>query len=226
MTKAQAAKIERLTRKNDPDATKENILKIATEEFVAAGFSGARVDEIAERTKTSKRMIYYYFGSKEGLYLAVLEQAYTKIRTLESELDLENMPPVQAMAQLIASTFDHDDQNPDFVRLVSIENIHRAEHMKRSVVLSEMNIAVIDTITDILERGYADGSFVRRVDPVDLHMMISAQCFFRVSNRHTFGAIFERDLSSEELKKRHKSLIVDAILAFLKNPSSVPSLCI
>ncbi|MGV1759647.1 TetR/AcrR family transcriptional regulator [Rhizobium sp. A22-96] len=220
MTKAQAAKIERLTRKNDPDATKENILKIATEEFVAAGFSGARVDEIAERTKTSKRMIYYYFGSKEGLYLAVLEQAYTKIRTLESELDLENMPPVQAMAQLIASTFDHDDQNPDFVRLVSIENIHRAEHMKRSVVLSEMNIAVIDIISGILERGYADGSFIRRVDPVDLHMMISAQCFFRVSNRHTFGAIFERDLSSDELKKRHKALIVDAILAFLKTAPS------
>lgn len=220
MTKAQVAKIERLTRKNDPDATKENILKIATEEFVAAGFSGARVDEIAERTKTSKRMIYYYFGSKEGLYLAVLEQAYTKIRTLESELDLEKMPPIQAMAQLIASTFDHDDQNPDFVRLVSIENIHRAEHMKRSVVLSEMNIAVIDIITAILKRGYADGSFVRRVDPVDLHMMISAQCFFRVSNRHTFGAIFERDLSSDELKKRHKGLIVDAILAFLRSPSS------
>ena len=220
MTKAQATKIERLTRKNDPDATKENILKIATEEFVAAGFSGARVDEIAERTKTSKRMIYYYFGGKEGLYLAVLEQAYTKIRTLESKLDLQSMPPVQAMAQLIESTFDHDDQNPDFVRLVSIENIHRAEHMKRSVVLSQMNIAVIDIITEILARGYADGSFSRRVDPVDLHMMISAQCFFRVSNRHTFGAIFERDLSSDELKKRHKALIVDAILAFLKTPSS------
>ncbi|MFK0166336.1 TetR/AcrR family transcriptional regulator [Rhizobium sp. NPDC090279] len=216
MTKAQAAKIARLPRKNDPDATKENILKIATEEFVAAGFSGARVDEIAERTKTSKRMIYYYFGSKEGLYLAVLEQAYTKIRTLESELDLQKMPPVRAMAQLIESTFDHDDQNPDFVRLVSIENIHRAEHMKRSVVLSQMNIAVIDIITEILARGYADGSFTRRVDPVDLHMMISAQCFFRVSNRHTFGAIFERDLSSDELKRRHKALIVDAILAFLK----------
>ncbi|GAC1045834.1 TetR/AcrR family transcriptional regulator [Rhizobium sp. No.120] len=219
MTKSQAAKIERIARKNDPDATKENILKIATEEFVAAGFSGARVDEIAERTKTSKRMIYYYFGSKEGLYLAVLEQAYTKIRTLESELDLENMPPVQAMAHLIASTFDHDDQNPDFVRLVSIENIHRAEHMKRSVILSQMNIAIIDIISDILKRGYADGSFLRRVDPVDLHMMISAQCFFRVSNRHTFGAIFERDLSSVELKKRHKSLIIDAILAFLRSPS-------
>ena len=130
------------------------------------------------------------------------------------------MPPVQAMAQLIESTFDHDDQNPDFVRLVSIENIHRAEHMKRSVVLSQMNIAVIDIITEILARGYADGSFSRRVDPVDLHMMISAQCFFRVSNRHTFGAIFERDLSSDELKKRHKALIVDAILAFLKTPSS------
>jgi AcrR family transcriptional regulator len=216
MNKAQSATVERLPRKNDPDATKENILKIASEEFVACGFSGARVDEIAERTKTSKRMIYYYFGSKEGLYLAVLEQAYTKIRALESALHLQNMPPIRAMRTLIESTFDHDDQNPDFVRLVSIENIHRAENMKRSRVLSQMNIAVIDIISDILKRGFADGSFQRKVDPVDLHLMISAQCFFRVSNRHTFGVIFNRDLSDEAIKARHRAMICDAILAFLQ----------
>ncbi|CAN7684739.1 TetR family transcriptional regulator [Rhizobium rhizogenes] len=220
MRKTQSVKIESRSRKNDPDATKENILRIASEEFVASGFAGARVDEIAERTKTSKRMIYYYFGGKEGLYLAVLEQAYTKIRTLEGALDLQNMSPVQAMRKLIESTFDHDDQNPDFVRLVSVENIHRAEHMKRSSVLSEMNIVVIDIISDILRRGYEDGSFLRKVDPIDLHMMISAQCFFRVSNRYTFGAIFNRDLTEEDIKLRHKSMICDAVIAFLKTPGT------
>jgi AcrR family transcriptional regulator len=216
MAKAQAAQLERSPRKNDPDATRENILKIASEEFVASGFSGARVDEIAERTKTSKRMIYYYFGSKEGLYLAVLEQAYTRIRALESSLHLEDMPPEEAMRKLVESTFDHDDANPDFVRLVSIENIHRAEHMKRSQILSQTNVAIIDIISQILKRGLAEGVFRRDVDAIDLHMMISAQCFFRVSNRHTFGAIFDRDLDDAELKNRHKAMISDAIIAFLK----------
>lgn len=220
MNDAPSAKIERPQRKNDAGATRENILKIAAEEFSAAGFSGARVDEIAERTKTSKRMIYYYFGSKDGLYLAVLEQAYARIRGLESTLQLENLPPTQAMRRLIESTFDHDDQNPDFVRLVSIENIHRAAHMKQSAVLSRMNVGVIDIIAEILRRGYADRSFSRAVDPVDLHMMISAQCFFRVSNQYTFGAIFGRDLSSEALKTRHKAMICDAVIAFLTTASS------
>jgi AcrR family transcriptional regulator len=207
----------RSARKNDPDGTRENILDIAGEEFVSAGYSGARVDEIAERTNTSKRMIYYYFGNKEGLYLAVLERAYTKIRALEAQLDLENLSPEEAMRKLVENTFDHDDANPDFVRLVSIENIHRAEHMRRSKVLAEMNVGVIDIISRLLERGLADGSFRRRIDPVDLHMMISAQCFFRVSNMHTFGAIFDRDLSDPALKLRHKGLVTDSILALLKS---------
>ena len=213
----EQAEIPRISRKNDPDGTKENILEIAAEEFVSAGFSGARVDAIAERTKTSKRMIYYYFGSKEGLYLAVLEQAYTKIRSLESALHLEDLPPKEAMRRLIESTFDHDDSNPDFVQLVNIENIHRAEHLKRSNVLQKMNVVIIEIISNILERGYREKIFNRKIDPVDLHLMISAQCFFRVSNRHTFGAIFNRDLMSDELKARHKAMICDAIIAFLQS---------
>jgi len=203
------------TRRNNPDATRENILEIAAEEFVAEGYSGARVDEIAERTKTSKRMIYYYFGSKEGLYLAVLERAYTKIRALEAELDLDNLTPAEGMRRLVESTFDHDDANPDFVRLVSIENIHRAEHMQRSKLLAEMNVGVIDILSRLIERGLADGSFRRRVDPLDLHMMISAACFFRVSNRHTFGTIFNRDLMADDIRARHRAMVADMILAYL-----------
>ena len=207
----------RVGRKNDPDGTKENILQVATEEFVDAGFSGARVDTIAEKTKTSKRMLYYYFGSKEGLYLAVLERAYAKIRSLESRLDLENLGPEEAMRSLITSTFDHDDANPDFVQLVSIENIHRAEHLKSSDVLRRTNSGAIDIIAAILARGEASGAFRRKVDPVDLHQMISAACFFRVSNRHTFGAIFNRDLMDDELKARHRQMICDMILAYLRS---------
>ncbi|WP_435999715.1 TetR/AcrR family transcriptional regulator [Rhizobium sp. LjRoot30] len=204
-------------RKNDPDGTKENILQVATEEFVDAGFSGARVDTIAEKTKTSKRMLYYYFGSKEGLYLAVLERAYAKIRSLESRLDLQNLEPEEAMRSLITSTFDHDDANPDFVQLVSIENIHRAEHLKNSDVLRRTNSGAIDIIAAILARGEESGAFRRKVDPVDLHQMISAACFFRVSNRHTFGAIFNRDLMDGDLKVRHRQMICDMILAYLRS---------
>jgi AcrR family transcriptional regulator len=207
----------RVGRKNDPDGTKENIIAVATEEFVNAGFSGARVDQISERTKTSKRMIYYYFGSKEGLYLAVLERAYQKIRSLETRLRLEDLSPEDAMRTLVGSTFDHDDANPDFIQLVSIENIHRAEHLRNTDVLQKANSGIIAILSGILERGVEDGAFKRRIDPVDLHQMISALCFFRVSNRHTFGAIFNRDLMADDLKVRHRQIISEMILAYLKS---------
>lgn len=205
----------RETRKNDPDRTKEDILAVATEEFASLGLAGGRVDAIAERTKTSKRMIYYYFGSKEGLYLAVLEKAYRKIRSLEADLELAGMSPEQALRTLIASTFDHDEANPEFVRLVSIENIHQAAHMQRSTEIRDLNVSIIETLSGILERGRQAGIFRRNVDAIDLHMLISAFCFFRVSNRYTFGTIFRRDLSAPEFYGRHKQMISDAVLNYL-----------
>ncbi|CAD7048861.1 TetR/AcrR family transcriptional regulator [Pseudorhizobium endolithicum] len=213
---------EREGRKNDPEKTREDILRVATEEFSAYGLSGGRVDAIAEKTRTSKRMIYYYFGSKEGLYLAVLEKAYRKIRSLEADLALAGMPPVEALRTLIASTFDHDENNPEFVRLVSIENIHHANHMKRSSEIGELNISIVRTIGEILERGRSEGVFRREIDAVDLHMLISAFCFFRVSNRYTFGTIFHRDLSSPDLYNRHKRMISDAVIAYMTQAPEKP----
>ena len=210
----------RETRKNNPEKTKEDILAVATEEFAALGLAGGRVDAIAERTKTSKRMIYYYFGSKEDLYLAVLEKAYRKIRSLESDLELSDMPAADALRTLIESTFDHDEANPDFVRLVSIENIHQAAHMQRSTEIRDLNISIIKTLSDILHRGRQNGVFKRDVDAIDLHMLISAFCFFRVSNRHTFGTIFRRDLSAPEFYGRHKQMISDAVLNYLTTAPS------
>ena len=207
--------VERESRKNDPQKTKEDILNIATEEFSAFGLSGARVDAIAEKTRTSKRMIYYYFGSKEGLYLAVLEKAYRKIRSLEADLELADLPPVEALRTLIASTFDHDERNPDFVRLVSIENIHHASHMKQSSEIGELNLSIVRTIDEILDRGRREGVFRRDIDAIDLHMLISAFCFFRVSNRYTFGTIFHRELSEPNLYNRHKQMIADAVTAYV-----------
>ncbi|MBP1871859.1 HTH-type transcriptional repressor NicS [Ensifer adhaerens] len=204
-------------RKNDPQRTKEDILIVATDEFATHGLAGARVDAIAEKTRTSKRMIYYYFESKEGLYLSVLERSYRKIRTLEADLQLSSLAPEAALRTLISTTFDHDQANPEFVRLVSIENIHHAAHMMRSEAIRDLNVSVIETIAGILERGVAEGVFQRTADPIDVHMLISAFCFFRVSNRYTFGTIFRRDLSEPETMQRHKGLIADAVLSYLKS---------
>ncbi|WAJ28888.1 TetR/AcrR family transcriptional regulator [Antarcticirhabdus aurantiaca] len=206
------------------EKTRNDILLVAREEFAANGLSGARVDAIAEKTRTSKRMIYYHFGSKEGLYLAVLEHAYAGIRKVEAELKLADLDPVEAMRRLVGFTFDYDEANPDFIRLVTIENIHRAEHMRRSQNLGSLNVSIISTIETILKRGQEAGVFRREIDPVDLHMLISSFCFFRVSNQHTFGHIFDRALGDDAIRTRHRHLLQDAVIALLrdKNASSPP----
>ncbi len=209
------------SRKNDPEGTKRNILEVATEEFAALGFSGGRVDAIAAKTRTTKRMIYYYFGSKEELYLAVLENAYGGMRTVENNLHLQDQEPEQAIRSLIDFTFDYQEKHEDFVRLVSIENIHRAEHMKDSRAIRNLNVTIIDTISRILERGRATGVFKSAIAPIDLHMMISAFCFFRISNRHTFNLIFHQDLTAPDTGARHKRMIGDAIILLLKGDGTI-----
>lgn len=207
------------TRKNDPERTKADILDVATEEFAANGLTGGRVDAIAEKTRTSKRMIYYYFESKEGLYLAVLERSYRSIRSLEADLKLSDLPADEALRVLVSTTFDHDEANPEFIRLVSIENIHHAAHMQRSQAIRDLNISIINTIEDIIARGVSEGIFLRHADAIDVHMLISAFCFFRVSNRYTFGTIFRRDLSEPALMSRHRQMIADAVVSYLMTPA-------
>ena len=201
--------------RRDAEATKQDILAVATAEFAENGLSGARVDAIAARTRTTKRMIYYYFGSKEGLYVAVLEKAYADIRSVEQHLDLTQLGPAEALRRLVEFTFDYQESHPDFIRLVAIENIHNGKYLAQSSEIRRLNTTVIDTIATILARGRHDGVFHTDIDPVDLHMLISAFCFFRVANRHTFGTLFDRDLNSPELRARHKPMIGDAIIRLL-----------
>ncbi|WP_313612911.1 TetR/AcrR family transcriptional regulator [Agrobacterium sp.] len=211
---------KRETRKNDPDKTKEDILAAATEEFAALGLAGGRVDAIAERTKTSKRMIYYYFGSKNGLYLAVLEKAYSQARTYETDLNLAALEPIEALRKLINHTFDHDEASPDFVRLVMNENIHRAAHLKQSKVIADFSVPALTALDDIIRRGRETGVFKHEIEAVDLHMLISSLCFFRVTNRHTFGTIFQCDLSDPETYRRHRQMASDTILAYVTSDCS------
>ncbi|MEU6161210.1 TetR/AcrR family transcriptional regulator [Streptomyces sp. NPDC047130] len=202
-------------RVRDAARTRAEILEVATEEFARAGYAGARVDEIAARTRTTKRMIYYYFGGKEQLFTAVLERAYAVIREAEQDLDVDHLDPVSAIRRLCEVTFDHHERHPDFIRLVSIENIHEAEHIASSERLSRMGSPALDVIGRILASGRAAGVFRDDVDAVDLHAMISAFCFFRVSNRHTFGTLFGRDLVAEERREHYRNMLCETVVAYL-----------
>lgn len=203
-------------RVNDPEGTKRNIVDVATQEFARKGYGGARVDAIAERTRTSKRMIYYYFGGKEGLYLAVLEEAYSSIRRTEATLDLERLPPEKALSTLVAFTFDYQNAHPEFVRLVMNENILDGVHMARSKTIGRLNNVVIDVLQDLLARGQRAGVFRRELDALEVHMTISALCVFNVANRATFSTIFKRDMASSKALAARRAQVVDIVLSYVK----------
>jgi AcrR family transcriptional regulator len=192
-------------------SSRDNILEVATHEFSAKGLSGARVDEIAEVTNTSKRMIYYYFKSKEGLYRAVLERCYHRLRRLDSSRDLDSLEPMAALREVVRITFDYHLSNPDFVRIVMNENIHQGAHIADITSLKERNRAVITALDRLIARGVAAKVFRPDLDPVDVHMSISALCFYNVSNRYTFSHNFKYDLGSPEIVKRRRRIVVDMI---------------
>lgn len=202
----------------DPGATQRDILDAALIEFADHGLSGARVDAIAARTRTTVRMIYYYFGSKDGLYRTVLEGAYTAMRTAERALNLHALPPDEAVRRLAEFTFDYQEANPSFVRLVTIENIHRAEHIARAGNMQALNETVIASIGAVLARGQREGAFRLDATAIGLHMLMTSFCFFRVANRHTLGTIFRQDPLAPELRDAHRLMLVDAVLGYLQAP--------
>ena len=204
------------SRTNDPQRTMANIVEVATREFADKGLSGARIDEIAALTNTSKRMIYYYFTSKEGLYVAVLEEAYRRIRSIEAELNLEDLEPEAALRKLVGFTFDYQLANPDFIRLVMNENIHNGAFLARSKTIQQLNVPVITAVRSVYERGVKVGVFRRGLDPVELHMSISALCFFNVANRHTFAMIFKRDMTEPKAVEGRRKNIIEMVARYVK----------
>jgi len=202
-------------RTNDPARTMAEILKVATHEFADKGLAGARIDEIAAATRTSKRMIYYYFGSKDGLYLAVLEEAYRHMRSIEADLHLDDLEPVAALRSLVEFTYDHHRDNEDFIRLVMSENIHRADYLRQSKVMRQLNSKAIDSVRALYERGVEQSVFRPGLDPVDIHAAISALTVFNVSNRYTFGAIFDRDDRQSKAATLQREHVVQLLLRFV-----------
>ena len=193
----------------DAEAARANILLVATEEFSKKGLDGARVDEIAERTNTVKRMIYYYFGSKDGLYRAVLERAYEDIRSLETSLDLDSYPPAEALRVLVGATFDYHNEHSDFVRLVMNENIHHGDHIGQLAIIKARKNTVSSMLRKLIDRGVAARIFRKDLDPIEVHMSLSALCFYNVSNRYPFSKIFDRDMSSPKAWKHRRETVID-----------------
>ena len=191
------------------------ILEVATTEFAEKGLSGARIDAIAEATRTSKRMIYYYFGGKEGLYVAVLEESYRRMRAIEAKLHLDDLAPVAALQRLTEFTFDHHWGNEAYIRLVMNENIQRGEYLAQSKTIQELNVPAISTIQRLYDRGVAAGVFRSGLDPIDIHASISALTFFNVANQHTFGLIFKNGGQSKPAQAKRRQNIVELITRFV-----------
>ena len=200
----------------DPEGVRRNILDAARREFVQNGLSGARVDEIAARTATSKRMIYYYFGDKEGLYRAVLEGMYDRIRSFERGLDLASLPPREAMERLVGFTFDYHVENHDFVRMVMVENVHHARHLKGSSNIAALNRSVVEVTRETYLRGVEAGLFKTGYEPLDIHLTISALSIYNVSHRATVGQVFGYDMCAPDIVARRRAMTIEAVLGMLR----------
>jgi AcrR family transcriptional regulator len=218
LDQSKPADIERRVR--DPERTKEEILTVSTQEFAERGFAGARVDEIANQTRTTKRMIYYYFGSKERLYTAALERAYEDIRVVEANVDVEHLDPIAAIRKLAELTFDRHEANPNFSRLISQENVQRAQFVTKASGFSGLERPAIQILENVLKRGRESGVFLRDVDAVDVHMLISSFCFFRINNRYTFDASFGRNLVEPGRRAMYREMIGDVVVNYLTSPST------
>jgi len=195
---------------------RQNIIGAARALFAEKGYSGATVDEIVVKAKTTKPMLYYYFKSKEGLFAAVLEDVYAAMRAIENSLRAINLPTVDAMRKVVEVTFDYHAHHPEWVRLISIANIHHAKHIRASKTIAAKNLPIIEIMRSLLRQGTQEGVFRSDVDPLHLHLLIISLCYYRVSNRHTWKVIFKRDLSAAKEVKLQREMAVDSVLRYLR----------
>lgn len=199
------------------DPVVKDILTEAVHEFARHGLAGARVDAIAARTRTSKRMIYYHFGSKEGLYAAALGHAYRSVRTRGDADDLiPTLAPLQALARFAETAFDLHVDHPDFVRMVMYENLLEARFLKELPEVAQLNRRGIALVAGILERGQADGSLRADLAPMDVYAMLIAQCFHHVSNRASFEVLFGTAGDAQAQRDRRRHMVVDSVLRFAR----------
>jgi AcrR family transcriptional regulator len=202
-----------------PAANRASIVAAAIDEFAARGFKGASMDAIAARTNTTRALINYYFGSKEKLYIAVLERVYAEIREAEAGLDLDHLAPLDAVRRIVEFTYGYYLEHVGFVRLVVAENQARGRHLRKSKAMRTLNRPIIERLARVIERGQAEGLFRPGVDPVEVHKSIAALGMFNVTNRYTFGAIFQREMGAKGDVERRRDMVADMIVSYLTNLS-------
>jgi AcrR family transcriptional regulator len=210
-------------RKWAPERRRTELLQSARLEFSEFGLGGARVDRIAARTNTNKAMLYQYFGSKEKLYVAVLEDVYAEIRRAEAEIDFDSMEPKAAIERLIDFTFNYYVEHPEFVRILGVENQHGAAYLKKAPNIGALNVSIIQTLERILVRGCKSGVFRSGIDPTGLYICISALGFTYVTNRHTLEIVFGRPLMEPAALESHSQTMRAMVLGFVSPQQSSPS---
>lgn len=215
---ARVARKPRPAPVRDAERTRAAILAAAIAEFAAHGLSGARVDRIAERAGANKRMLYYYFGAKDALYLAALEAAYEGIRGEERKLDFDHLPPEQGVRELVAFTWRYFLAHPEFMSLLNTENLHEARHLRRSRKVRALHSPLVAGLSGLLARGERDGAFRGGVDAVQLYVSIAALGYFYLSNSHTLSTIFGRDLRAPRALAARLAHITELVLASLRPP--------
>lgn len=199
-------------KKRDAQATQKRILAAAKREFARNGLGGARVDVITEKANVNKRMIYHYFGSKDELFKRILEDAWTDIRTAEQKLELDHLPPKEALEKLVRFTWQYYLKNPEFINLVNSENLHRGTHIKNSETIDALSTRFMAMVDDILRRGEADGSFRPNIDPVQLNITIAAIGYYYLTNRYTGSIIYKRDLMDQQALDERLAFNIETIM--------------
>jgi AcrR family transcriptional regulator len=198
-----------------PAANRAGIVAAAIDEFAARGFKGASMDAIAARTNTTRALINYYFGSKERLYIAVLEQVYGEIREAEGKLDLDHLPPADAVRRIVEFTYHYYIRHQGFVRLVVAENQARGRQLRKSKMMRTLNRPIIDRLARVIERGRVEGRFRVDVDPVEVHKAIAALGMFNITNQYTFGSIFQREMGAKGDVAGRCEMVTELILSYL-----------
>ena len=208
-------------RKRDSALTKESILQAATYEFCRNGLGGARVDAIAHRAKANMRLLYHYFGDKDGLYLAALEHVYTDIRAAEQQLNLDSLDPAAALRELVDFTFTFFQNHQDYVAMINTENLQRGKYLRKSRKIAALTMPLVSNIENILRRGAAAGVFRSGVDPIQLYVTITAFSYFHVSNRHTLSLMFDKDLADSSWLEDRRKHAHDVIVTWLTAPDAL-----
>ncbi|SAK92879.1 TetR/AcrR family transcriptional regulator [Caballeronia ptereochthonis] len=205
--------------KRDPEGTRRRILDAAADQFSTLGLAGARVDAIASAAGTNERMLYYYFQSKEGLYVAVLEAMYAHFADQEGQLDLADLVPADAMRTLVLSIWAHLRNNPRWLSLINNENLHQGRYLERSSKLRETISPVVELVRSTLARGTATGEFREGVDPLDFYVTVVGMGYYVVSNRFTIEAFTGRNYAEQVNHESISSMHVDMLLTYLRTPA-------